>query len=241
MHVLIIEPDITLAQTLELLLKGEGFNVSTTGLGEEGIYLARNYDYDLILLEPRLPDILDFDVLRSLRAKKIVTPIMILSEIITTEVKVRALSLGADDYLCKPFHTQELIARMHAIVRRSMGYSGQVITVGPLSINIDSGRAFLNGNEMHLPPKEYQVLKTFCVRGRNKILSRQNIFNHIYEEESDREIKIIDVYISKLRKKIGSMNDGNCLIETFSRRGYLLRDGCTTESSPLTEGSVAAE
>ena len=121
MRVLLIEDDSSVAQSIELMLKSESFNVYTTDLGEEGVDLSRLSDYDIILLDLNLPDMSGFDVLRSLRVSKVNTPILILSGMASVEHKVKGLGYGADDYMTKPFHKTELIARVHAIVRRSRG------------------------------------------------------------------------------------------------------------------------
>src|ERR687890_623533 len=123
MRVLLIEDDSAVAQSIELMLKSENFNVYTTDLGEEGVDLGKLYDYDIILLDLNLPYMSGYDVLRSLRVGKVKTPVLILSGFAGIEDKVRALGVGADDYVTKPFHKDELIARIHAIVRRSMGHA----------------------------------------------------------------------------------------------------------------------
>src|SRR5215211_6340702 len=123
MRVLLIEDDSATAQSIELMLKSENFNVYTTDLGEEGIDLGKLYDYDIILLDLNLPDMSGYEVLRTLRVAKVKTPILILSGLAGIEDKVKGLGFGADDYLTKPFHKDELVARIHAIVRRSKGHA----------------------------------------------------------------------------------------------------------------------
>src|SRR5271170_4199047 len=123
MRILLIEDDSATAQSIELMLKTTKFNVYTTDLGEEGVDLGKIYDYDIILLDLNLPDMSGYEVLRSLRSAKVRTPILILSGLAGIEDKIRALGLGADDYLAKPFHKDELIARIHALVRRSKGHA----------------------------------------------------------------------------------------------------------------------
>jgi DNA-binding response OmpR family regulator len=132
MRVLLIEDDSSVAQSIELMLKSESFNVYTTDLGEEGVDLGRLYDYDIIMLDLNLPDMSGFEVLRSLRASKVKTPILILSGVASIEHKVKGLGYGADDYMTKPFHKTELIARVHAIVRRSRGHAQSVVQIGDL-------------------------------------------------------------------------------------------------------------
>ncbi len=123
MRVLLIEDDSATAQSIELMLKSESFNLYTTDLGEEGVDLGKIYDYDIILLDLNLPDMSGFDVLRSLRASKVKAPILILTGLAAIEDKVRGLGFGADDYLTKPFHKDELVARIQALVRRSRGHA----------------------------------------------------------------------------------------------------------------------
>src|SRR5512143_460351 len=134
MRVLLIEDDSATAQSIELMLKSESFNVYTTDLGEEGIDLGKVYDYDIILLDLNLPDMSGFEVLRSLRVSKVKTPILILSGLPGTEDKVRGFGFGADDYMTKPFHQDELVARIHAIVRRFKGHAQSVIQTGDLVV-----------------------------------------------------------------------------------------------------------
>src|SRR6201997_4501937 len=135
MRVLLIEDDSATAQSIELMLKSESFNVYTTDLGEEGVDLGKIYDYDIILLDLNLPDMSGFEVLRSLRVSKVKTPILILSGLAAIEDKVRGLGFGADDYLTKPFNRNELVARIHALVRRSKGHAQSVIQTGDLTID----------------------------------------------------------------------------------------------------------
>ena len=145
MRVLLIEDDSATAQSIELMLKSEGFNVYTTDLGEEGVDLGKIYDYDLILLDLNLPDMSGMDVLRMLRVAKINTPIMILSGSTEIDTKVKTFGGGADDYLTKPFHKDELVARIHAVVRRSKGHAQSVITTGDILVNLDAKTVEVNG------------------------------------------------------------------------------------------------
>ena len=159
MRVLLIEDDSATAQSIELMLKSESFNVYTTDLGEEGVDLGKLYDYDIILLDLNLPDMSGFEVLRSLRVSKVKTPILILSGLAGIEDKVKGLGFGADDYMTKPFHKDELVARIHAIVRRSKGHAQSVIQTGDLVVNLDTKTVEVNGARVHLTGKEYQMLE----------------------------------------------------------------------------------
>ena len=164
MRVLLIEDDSATAQSIELMLKSESFNVYTTDLGEEGVDLGKLYDYDIILLDLNLPDMSGFEVLRSLRVSKVKTPILILSGLAGIEDKVKGLGFGADDYMTKPFHKDELIARIHAIVRRSKGHAQSVINTGDLVVNLDTKTVEVTGQRVHLTGKEYQMLELLSLR-----------------------------------------------------------------------------
>jgi two-component system cell cycle response regulator CtrA len=164
MRVLLIEDDTATAQSIELMLKSESFNVYTTDLGEEGIDLGKIYDYDIILLDLNLPDMSGFEVLRKLRLSRVKTPILILSGLAGIEDKIRGLGFGADDYMTKPFHKDELVARIHAIVRRSRGHAQSVINTDDLCVNLDSKTIEINGSRVHLTSKEYQMLELLAMR-----------------------------------------------------------------------------
>ena len=223
MRVLLIEDDSATAQSIELMLKSEGFNVYTTDLGEEGIDLGKVYDYDIILLDLNLPDMSGFEVLRSLRVSKVKTPILILSSLPGIEDKVRGLGFGADDYMTKPFHKDELVARIHAIVRRSKGHAQSVIQTGDLVVSLDTKTVEVNGARVHLTRKEYQMLELLSLR-KGTTLTKEMFLNHLYGGMDEPELKIIDVFICKLRKKLALANTGQHYIETVWGRGYVLRD-----------------
>ena len=223
MRVLLIEDDGATAQSIELMLKSDGFNVYTTDLGEEGIDLGKLYDYDIILLDLNLPDMTGFDVLKSLRVSKVNTPILILTGLGDTENKVRGLGFGADDYMTKPFHKDELVARIHAIVRRSKGHSQSVITTGALTVNLDAKTVEVDGQRVHLTGKEYQMLELLSLR-KGTTLTKEMFLNHLYGGMDEPELKIIDVFICKLRKKLAAATHGEHYIETVWGRGYVLRD-----------------
>ncbi|WP_424753326.1 response regulator transcription factor CtrA [Methylobacterium sp.] len=224
MRVLLIEDDASIAASIELMLKAERFNIYTTDLGEEGIDLGKLYDYDIILLDLTLPDISGYEVLRSLRASKIKTPILILSGMAGIEDKVKGLGFGADDYLTKPFHKDELVARIHAIVRRSKGHAESVITTGDLIVNLDQKTVEISGSRVPLTGKEYQMLELLALR-KGTTLTKEMFLNHLYGGMDEPELKIIDVFICKLRKKLANASSGKNYIETVWGRGYVLRDG----------------
>src|ERR671933_6540 len=179
MRVLLIEDDSATAQSIELMLKSESFNIYTTDLGEEGVDLGKLYDYDIILLDLNLPDMSGYEVLRSLRVSKIKTPILILSGLAGIEDKVKGLGFGADDYLTKPFHKDELVARIHAIVRRSKGHAQSVIEVGDLCVNLDAKRAEIAGKPVKLTTKEYAMLELMALR-KGSTLTKEMFLNQLY-------------------------------------------------------------
>src|SRR3954471_654852 len=199
MRVLVIEDDRTTAQSIELMLKAESFNVYTTHIGEEGLDLGKLYDYDIILLDLNLPDMSGYDVLRSLRLSKVRTPVLVLSGLGGIEEKVKGLVFGADDYMTKPFHKAELFARIQAVVRRSKGYVISVITTGDLTVNLDQRTVQVAGNPLHLTGTEYQMLELLSLR-KGTTLAKETFLNQLYGGMDEPEIKIIDVFICKLRR-----------------------------------------
>jgi two-component system cell cycle response regulator CtrA len=221
MRVLLIEDDASTAQSIELMLKG--FNVYTADLGEEGVDLGKLYDHDIILLDLNLPDMSGFEVLRSLRVAKVKTPILILSALAGIEDKVKGLGIGADDYLTKPFQKGELVARIHSIVRRSRGHAQSVIQTGELVVNLDTKTVEVNSARVHLTGKEYQMLELLTLR-KGTPLSKEMFLNHLYGGIDEPEVKIIDVFICKLRKKLANASNGKNFVETLWGRGHVLRD-----------------
>jgi two-component system, cell cycle response regulator CtrA len=223
MRVLLIEDDSSVAQSIELMLKSESFNVYTTDLGEEGVDLGRLYDYDIIMLDLNLPDMSGFEVLRSLRASKVKTPILILSGVASIEHKVKGLGYGADDYMTKPFHKTELIARVHAIVRRSRGHAQSVVQIGDLTVNVDAKTVHIKQVRVNLTGKEYQMLELLSLR-RGTTITKEMFLSQLYGGMDEPEIKIIDVFMCKIRKKLANASNGKDYVETVWGRGYLLRE-----------------
>jgi two-component system, cell cycle response regulator CtrA len=230
MRVLLIEDDSATAQSIELMLKSEGFNIYTTDLGEEGVDLGKLYDYDIILLDLSLPDMNGFDVLRQLRNSRVGTPILILSGTGDIDTKVRGFGVGADDYVTKPFHKDELVARINAVVRRSKGHSQSMIRTGDIVVNLDQKTVEVNNQRVHLTGKEYQMLELLSLR-KGTTLTKEMFLNHLYGGMDEPELKIIDVFICKLRKKLAQATDGEHHIETVWGRGYVLRDPASGQAS----------
>lgn len=223
MRILLVEDDSSTAKSIELMLKSENFIIDCTDLGEDGLEIGKLYDYDLMILDLMLPDIDGYEVLRRLRSARISTPVLILSGLNEPDNKVKGLGFGADDYLTKPFDKSELIARIHAIIRRSKGHSESVIRTGKLLVNLDTHAVEVNGQPLHLTSKEYGILELLSLR-KGTTLTKEMFLNHLYGGMDEPELKIIDVFICKLRKKLSTSTSGENYIETVWGRGYVLRD-----------------
>ncbi len=163
-----------------------------------------------------------FEVLRSLRISKVKTPTLILSALGGIEDKVKAFGVGADDYMTKPFHREELVARIHAIVRRSKGHAQSVIQTDDLVVNLDTMTGEVNGARLHLTGKEYAMLELLSVR-KGMTLTKEMFLNHLYGGMDEPHMKIIDVFMCKLRRKLAKASGGKNYIETVWGRGYVLR------------------
>lgn len=225
MRILLIEDDKLMAGNIKLMLSSEKYVVDVASTGQEGIEIAGSgiYDYDIIILDLILPDMSGHEVTTSLRRDAIKTPILILSGLGEANEKIKGLSSGADDYLTKPFDRRELIARLQAIVRRSNGYSQSVINIGRLSVNIDSRTAEVDGKHLHLTGKEYAVLELLSLR-KGTTLSKESFLNHLYGGMDEPDMKIVDVFVCKLRKKLTDACDGQSYIQTIWGQGYLLKE-----------------
>ena len=223
MRVLLVEDDSSTAKSIELMLKSEGYVVDNTDLGEDGLDLGKLYDYDIIILDLMLPDMDGYDVLKNLRAAKVDTPILILSGLAELDNKIKGLGFGADDYLTKPFDKRELVARIQAIVRRSQGHAQSKIVTGPVVVNLDTRKVEVDGKSLHLTGKEYGIMELLSLR-KGTTLTKEMFLNHLYGGMDEPEVKIIDVFICKLRKKIEQATGGESYIETVWGRGYVLRD-----------------
>jgi two-component system cell cycle response regulator CtrA len=228
MRILLIEDDSITAKNLDLLLKSEGFICDITDLGEDGLEIGKLYEYDLIILDLLLPDMDGFEVVKRLRSSQVKTPILVLSGLNQTENKIKGLGFGADDYLTKPFSKGELIARIHAIIRRSHGHSDSVINTGPLCVNLQNRTASVDGATLSLTGKEYAILELLSLR-KGTTLTKEMFLNHLYGGMDEPELKIIDVFICKLRRKIAEALNDDSYIETVWGRGYMLKDPATDE------------
>lgn len=232
MRVLLVEDDSSIAKLVELTLRAEGFVVDTTDLGEDGLEIGKLYDYDIIILDLMLPDMDGYEVLRRLRAAHILTPILILSGLSEISDKVKGLGFGADDYLTKPFNKSELVARVQAIIRRSKGHAESIIRTGRMIVNLQTRTVEIDNRPIRLTGKEYAILELLSLR-KGSTLTKEMFLNHLYGGIDEPELKIIDVFICKLRKKLSNVLDGINYIETVWGRGYVLRDSTEENLSSL--------
>jgi len=237
MRILLVEDDKNTAQGVALMLKSEGHVVDVTGMGEDALEIGKLYDYDIILLDLMLPDIDGYEVLRRLRAARVATPILILSGLKELDSKIKGLGFGADDYLTKPYDRRELLARIQAIIRRSKGHSESVISTGKMTVNLDAHSVEVNGQPVHLTGKEYGIIELLSLR-KGTTLTKEMFLNHLYGGMDEPELKIIDVFVCKLRKKLAKATGGPSYIETVWGRGYVLRD---PETSASQKESAAAQ
>ena len=204
MRVLLVEDDYAVSQSIETMLKKEGMIVDTTDLGEDGLEIGKLYDYDIIILDLMLPDMNGYEVLKSLRAAKVNTPVLILSGLSEPDKKVKGLGYGADDYLTKPF-------------------SNSIIRTGEVEVNLDTQTVTVGTKTLHLTGKEYGIMELLSLR-KGSTLNKDQFLNHLYGGIDEPELKIIDVFICKLRKKLEKASGGKNYIETVWGRGYVLRD-----------------
>ena len=231
MRILLVEDDPSTARAITTMVKKEGWVIDSTDMGEDGLDLGKIYDYDLIILDLILPDMDGMDVIRQLRSSKIATPVLILSGVQDPDKKVQGLGLGADDYLTKPFNRDELLARIQAVVRRSKGHAQPKIEVGRLVVNMEARTAEVDDRPLHLTGKEYGILELLALR-KGTTLTKEQFLNYLYGGMDEPQLKIIDVFICKLRKKLVAATGGESYIETVWGRGYVLRESNAGEVEP---------
>ena len=223
MQILMVEDDPTVSQSVVLMLQSDTCALEAAALGHEGVELAKLNGYDLILLDLDLPDLSGYEVLRALRAAGIDTPVLVLSGLSTVANKVKALEFGADDYLTKPFHKDELLARVHAVMRRADVAAEQVVRCGDLAIYLEANRVEIAGQPVGLTKKEFEVLELLALR-QGTAISKEMFLSHLYGGMDEPGLKIIDVFLCKLRKKLAAVSGGVEYIETVWGRGYMLQD-----------------
>jgi two-component system cell cycle response regulator CtrA len=222
MTILLIEDDASAAWAVELVLKTNGYTVDRCDRGEDGMCLAKSSHYDLILLDMHLPDIHGLNVVTWLRNAGVATPILILSGETDVDMRVKTLRAGADDYLTKPFHNDELLARVRAVMRRAAAsHVHSEIAIGELTLNLDNKWVTADGERLDLTKKEYQMLEALALR-KGTVLTKSALLGQLYGGMDEPEAKIIDVFVCKLRKKLLKATHGNDYIKTVWGQGYQL-------------------
>ena len=219
MRILFIDDDTVFANALSEMLEEQNIQVDQATCGKSGHELADIYDYEAILLDLGLPDMTGSDVLNELRKNGDETPVIVLSSQTEIETRLTCLNLGADDYLTKPVHSKELVARLEALVRRANGHCKNVLEFGELMLDLHARQACVHGRQLDLTNKEYQMLELLCLRS-GRVVSKETFLDHLYGGIDEPEMKIIDVFICKLRKKISRQIQDAALIETVLGRGY---------------------
>lgn len=220
MRVLIVEDDPSLQASVAELLREAGYAVDVSADGTEGLYYGEEYPIDLAVIDLGLPGMSGLEVIRKLRAAERQFPILILTARADWQDKVAGLEAGADDYLTKPFHPQELKARVGALLRRAAGHAQPEVAIGPLRIDLAAQRVAMEGREVDLTTFEYKVIEYLALHP-DKVVTKTTLSEHIYEEDADRDSNVIEVFIGRLRKKLDP--DGTLKpIETLRGRGYRL-------------------
>lgn len=218
MRILVVEDDSRLLTQLDALLQQNGYSVDLADDGAKALFLLEEHPYDLAIIDIGLPVIDGFEVIQKARKKEIICPILILTARDRWQEKVEGLDAGADDYLTKPFHNEELLARIKALIRRAAGKAHPVIEKGPISLDTLSEEVSINGNYIDLTAFEYKVLE-YLLLNPQKVVSKTELTEHIYDQDFDLDSNVIEVFVGRLRKKIdpeGTINP----IETLRGRGY---------------------
>lgn len=218
MRALIIEDESELRQQLETRLKAEGFAVDAAADGDEGLYFGREFPADIAIVDLGLPGVSGLEVIRTLRDEDRRFPILILTARDRWQDKVEGLEIGADDYLVKPFHMEELLARVNALVRRSTGHAQPVIRSGEIELDTSAQEVRVEGQAVELTSYEYKVLEYLMLHA-GEVISKTTLTEHIYEQDYDRDSNVIEVFIGRLRKKLDP-GGARKPIETLRGRGY---------------------
>jgi len=220
MRVLLVEDDPRLQETLSSHLRAAGYAVDVSADGVEGLYLGEEFPVDLAIIDLGLPKLSGLEVIRKLRSRGRDFPILVLTARSEWQDKVAGLEAGADDYVTKPFHVEELMARINALMRRAGGHAAPKVDIGPFTIDLTGQRVFRDGHELELTTYEYKVLH-YLVMHPGEVVTKTDLSEHIYEEDADRDSNVIEVFIGRLRRKLdpdGTLNP----IETLRGRGYRL-------------------
>jgi two-component system response regulator PhoP len=222
MKILLIEDDETLREVLEKRLKEEGFVVETADNGEDGLFLGREFEFDLAIIDLGLPKVSGMEVIQTLRDEGQAYPILVLTARGSWQDKVMGLDAGADDYLVKPFHFPELLARVNALVRRSAGFSSPELICGYVTLNTSTGEVKSNKKLVDLTSYEYKVLE-YLMLHQNIVVSKSTLTEHIYHQDYDRDSNVIEVFVGRLRRKLQDKEVKQKIIETLRGRGYRMR------------------
>jgi len=238
MRVLLIEAEALAARQMMHVLKARRAIVEHVESGEDGLDLARHYDYDLVLLDHALPDLDGTEVVRRMRAAGINTPAVVMTAQSQADINVRAFQAGADDVIRKPFNPAELQARLQAIMRRSRGYSQPTLVLGSLQLNLDSREVFVGGTSVRLTVKEYAVLELLVLR-KGMVLTKDMFLDHLYGGTGEPDSKIIDLLVSRVRKKLADAGAPDA-ISTVWGRGHMMRAVAmpSRASAPATDLTV---
>ncbi|NNF47973.1 MAG: response regulator transcription factor [Desulfofustis sp.] len=222
MRVLLVEDEKKVASFIKKGLEEHGYAVDYGSDGKSGLVMALDEIHDLVILDINLPEIDGLTVLRQMRAKKVATPVLLLTVRATIEDKVIGLDTGADDYLAKPFSFEELLARVRALLRRSSDSKSPVFTVADLVLDPASRQVFRGSDRIELTSKEFAILEYF-IRNRGRVLTRTMIIDHVWGYDFDADTNVVDVYVNYLRKKIDAPYEPK-LLHTVRGTGYVLRE-----------------
>lgn len=222
MRVLLVEDEKKVASFIKKGLEEHGYAVDHGADGKSGLLMALDQIHDLVILDINLPEIDGLTVLRQMRAKKVVTPVLLLTVRATIEDKVIGLDTGADDYLAKPFSFEELLARVRALLRRGSDTKAPLFQVADLVLDPASRQVFRGGDRIELTSKEFAILEYF-IRNSGRVLTRTMIIDHVWDYDFDADTNVVDVYINYLRKKIDAPYEPK-LLHTVRGTGYVLRE-----------------
>ena len=222
MKILLIEDDTETGKYITKGLDENGYTLDYAKDGNEGLYLAMNNSYDLIIIDRMLPKIDGLSIIKMLRAAEKSMPILILSALGDVDEKVEGLKAGADDYLAKPYAFSELLARIEALLRRGKETSEHILQAGSLKINLENYTVTRNGQKIELKPREFRLLE-YLVRHKGQIITRTMLLENVWDYNFDPQTNIIDVHISRLRSKIDKGFDKE-LIKTIRGIGYKIEE-----------------
>jgi two-component system response regulator PhoP len=218
MRLLLIEDDATLRETLATSLANEGFAVEQAADGKEGHYFAMEYPIDLAIIDLGLPEMSGLDVIRQVREQGKTFPILILTARDRWQDKVDGLGAGADDYVVKPFHYEEVSARVNALLRRSGGWASSLLSAGQVELDMSRQEVKIDGNTIELTSFEYKIIEYLMVRA-GQVISKTELTDRLYDQDFERDSNVIEVFIGRLRKKLDPDNSIKP-IETLRGRGY---------------------